>query len=120
MACKKIQITVGDTFKGVLQLRKSVNGVVNPYPIITGSIIDIHFPAYDSAAPVVLSTINTGEVVITDANLSTISFLGSPEKSALLNPGKLQKIDIIVTEPGGNIFTLTSENILEISQRAND
>jgi len=119
MACKKIEITKGDTFQGVLQLRKSVNGVVNPYVIPTGATVAVHFPAFDASSPVILSTANVGEVTIVDQNLSTISYLGSTTKSALLNPGKMQKIDIVITELSGKQFTLTSEAIVYIEDRAN-
>jgi septal ring-binding cell division protein DamX len=117
--CSQLNLIIGDTMTGTLQLRKQANGITNPYPIQDGAIVEIHFPPFDSSAPVVLSTANEGELTIADATLSTISFVGSITKSLLLNPGQLQKLDLVITNTDGTQSTLTTAPVVNICPRTN-
>lgn len=114
-----INIKIGDDFSGIIQLRLKAAGVINPAPITGYTKIEIHFPAFDATSPVILSTVNSGEITVVDANLSTLSFSGSAAKSLLLNAGNSQKLDTIVTDSTGKQKTYTTAEIVFIENRAN-
>lgn len=108
----------GDSFQGTIQLRqKSALGVTSPFPIPTGSLIEIHWPA-DSAA-VVLSTVNSGEITVVDDALTTISYLGAPAKSLVMKVGKKLDVEIVVTDLAGIVTTFVKSAILEVKDRPN-
>lgn len=75
----------GQTVSGKIELRTKdfcISDLENPFPIPTGSLVEIIFPG--ATAPVILSTANSGEVTVSDALLSTITFEMTPTKSLLL------------------------------------
>ncbi len=115
-----VNIFQGDTFKGVISLR-TIDVVdptkTNTYIIPTGATIQINFPGI--TASVVLSTANAGEITIINASTGTLSYTGSPLKSVLLNPGKNQSLDLIVTDTAGNVTTFEQPKIINVYARAN-
>lgn len=110
----------GDTFRGTINLRQTdfIDPTkVNPFPIVALSVVVINFPG--SSASVVLSTANAGEITIVDTDLSTITFVGAPAKSlmmALITNGSL---DVIVTDPSGNVTTFEIKKAVTIVDREN-
>jgi hypothetical protein len=106
----------GQTVYGKIQLRKKdecTEGLENPYPIPTLGNIVINFPGETST--VVLSTANPGEIAITDSALSTISFVMSPAKSALLLVTTAASVDTIVTDVSGNVDIFQQVKVFKIS-----
>lgn len=111
----------GDTVEDVIQLRLHNNctGVCNDYVLEAGTEVELRFPG--ETATVSLSTTVVGEVTITDYNLSTLSFKMDPAKSLLLKEGKLQTINVIVTQGiSGAIKTTEIKKILTVVDRANE
>lgn len=93
----KKTIYTSATFEDTLELRtQELSGVVNPFLIEAGSVVQVVFKG--DLAPVILSTANVGEVTVLDANSSTIKYVGSPTKAALLTTGKDVSIDVLVTQ----------------------
>lgn len=115
-----IQIFQGDTFTGIINLRLVPIGTSdqNPYPITEGSLIQILFPGVDSVS-VILSTENEGEITVIDGNLSTLGYVGSPEKSAMLNPGLKQSVDVVITAPDSSVTTFERMKVVNVVARAN-
>ena len=114
-----VYVTQGDDFTGTFQLRINSGGIVNPAPIAGYEKIEIHWPAFDPSQPVILSTANLAEITVVDSALSTIAYSGAAAKSALMNAGPSQKVDIVVTDSTGKQKTYTTAEIVFISQRAN-
>lgn len=113
-------IYIGGSFTDVLQLRTqnpTIPSLINPFLIETGSLVEVLFPN-----DVVLSTANVGEVTVNDANLSTITYLGDPAKSALFTPsGKnLSPLDVRVTQGiSGEVVYFEATGVLNIIKPAN-
>ena len=121
MAVAKSVIFQGDTFKGTINLRLKDScdaNKVTPFPIEVGSTVQVRFAG--TSAPVVLSTAVPGEVTILDADLSTITYEGSPTKSALLKKGVDLAITVVVTQGvSGEVFTFENLKTLDVKSRAN-
>lgn len=121
MAVAKTVIYQGDTFKGVINLRlrdSCDSNKVNPFAIEAGSIVQVRFPG--TTAPVVLSTVNVGEINIIDTDLSTISYEGDPVKSALLKKGVDLAITVVVAQGvSGEVYTFENVKTLDVKSRAN-
>lgn len=115
----------GDTFTGTVNLRQTDPidpNKVNPFPIPSSHLIEIHFPAENSIDPVILSTVNSGEITVVDSDLSTLTYAGAPAKSELMALGTKQAIDIIVTDltPTPNVVTTFQvDKVLNVYDRAN-
>lgn len=88
----------GATFEDSLGLRLQdpATGVVNPFAIEPASVVEVRFPGESST--VVLSTANVGEVTVLDADASTISYVGAPAKSDLLEVSESMTIDVVVIQ----------------------
>lgn len=69
--------------------------IKTPHPMPNGATYDVNLPGASST--VVLSTNNTNEINITDAPNGKFTATCSPAKSALLNLGTKQAIDVIET-----------------------
>lgn len=114
-----INVFRGDTVEDLVQLRLENNctGVSNNYPLEAGSVIEMRFPG--ETATVVLSSADN-EIAIIDNALSTISYSMSTVKSLLLKVGKLQSIDIVVTQGiSGIVKTSQIKKILNVADRDN-
>ena len=118
MGVLKSLIYKGDTFKGVINLRLKDAcdpNKVSPFPIETGSTIEIRFPG-----GVVLSTANVGEITVVDAALSVLSYEGDPTKSANLKVGVDQSLTVVVTQGiSTEVYTFQQDKFLTVKVRAN-
>lgn len=116
-----IHIYRGDTFEATLQLRlvDSETKISNPFPIPVGATVELIFPPADANIPVILSTANSGEITIVDADASTVSYKGDPSKSLLMAVNKNQSIDCRVITTGGDIMTTTKAKILTVEDYPN-
>lgn len=112
-----------DTIRGRLQLR--TKNQINPdlednFPIPVGALVEVTLPG-ESGTSVVLSTANTGEIDIVDADLSTVDFTCPIAKSELLLVGDAA-LDCIVTDVNQTpnvVTTFQRAKVLRIADRAN-
>jgi hypothetical protein len=109
-----ITIFRGSTFTGSVTLRlvdPCDSSKQNPVPISGTDIIELRLPG--TAGTVVLSTANSGEITITDAD-GTFSYKGSPTKSALLALTSSGALDCVVTRAGGDVLIFEQVKILKV------
>lgn len=114
----KKEIYIGASFSDTLGLRTknpNITNLYNPFVIEVGSVVEVLFPN-----GVILSTANIGEVTIDDANLSTISYLGSPAQSLTFTAADNLAIDVRVTQGiSGKVEFFESLKALDIIAPAN-
>lgn len=119
----KITIFRGSTFTGSVTLRLTDpcnSDQQNPVPIDGTDVIQLKFPGITSGAPVILSTANSGEITITDAN-GTFSYKGSATKSLLLGlsaAAAAGALDCIVTRTSGVILIFEQLKLLIVQDPA--
>lgn len=112
----------GDGFQGSITLRfqDACNADQQDIvPLLNTDLIEVSWPATDPVgAPVILSTANSGEIVITDPN-GTISYVGLGAKSLLMKLGSKQTVTVVQKPLGGQFTTWELKSYLTVVDRAN-
>lgn len=119
MAKAKFDVFRGDTWKGTINLR-SIDAcnekLYNTYPILTGTTLEMRLKA--TPTPVSITS-GAGEIVIINADKGQISFEVSSAKTLLMDLGTDLAIDLLLTEPGGDVITFEKLQIINVKDRVN-
>lgn len=118
MAKAKFDVYRETTFKGTINLR-SIDAcndkLYNTYPILAGTTLEMRF----KGTPPVTITSAAGEIVIINPDKGQLSFEVSAAKTLLMDLGTDLGIDLLLTEPGGDIVAFEKLTVINVKDLVN-